>query len=144
MPEVYFTVFGVSFLAATLIPMSSEVILGSLVAATGSDILALWLLATAGNTLGGVVNWALGLYCLRWQERSWFPFTTDQLDRAERWFSRYGTWTLLLAWLPVVGDPLTFAAGVLRVRLLVFVIFVTAGKGARYVMVVAAAQQLAW
>ena len=142
--EVYFTVFGISFLAATLIPMSSEVVLASLVSATNQDIFVLWLLATAGNTLGGVVNWALGIYCLRWQERKWFPFKADQLDRAEKWFSRYGTWTLLLAWLPIVGDPLTFAAGVLRVRLYVFVVFVAAGKGARYAIVAVAAQQFTW
>jgi membrane protein YqaA with SNARE-associated domain len=142
--EVYLTVFGVSFLAATLIPMSSEVVLASLVAATDQDVYALWALATAGNTLGGVVNWTLGLYCLRWQDRKWFPFKIDQLHRAQRWFSRYGTWTLLLAWVPIVGDPLTFAAGVLRVRLPVFVMFVAAGKGARYAMVVAAAQLFTW
>ena len=122
--------------------MSSEVVLGSLIAATDHDIVVLWLLATAGNTLGGIVNWVLGLYCLRWQDRSWFPFRPIQLERAEKWFSRYGTWTLLLAWLPIVGDPLTFAAGVLRVRLLVFVILVAAGKGARYAMVTAAALQI--
>ena len=122
--------------------MSSEAVLGSLIAATDHDIVVLWLLATAGNTLGGIVNWVLGLYCLRWQDRSWFPFRPAQLERAEKWFSRYGTWTLLLAWLPIVGDPLTFAAGVLRVRLLVFVILVAAGKGARYAMVTAAALQI--
>ena len=144
MSSAFLTVFGTAFLAATLIPMSSEVVLASLVAASGQDVAVLWLLATVGNTLGGVVNWVLGLYCLRWQERRWFPFTPKQLDRAEYWFLRYGTWSLLLAWLPVVGDPLTFAAGVLRVRFLVFITLVAAGKAARYAAVAAASQHFVW
>jgi len=142
--EVYLTVFGVSFLAATLIPMSSEVVLASLISATNQDIFILWLLATVGNTLGGMINWALGVYCLRWQDRKWFPFKANQHDRAEKWFRRYGTWTLLLAWLPIVGDPLTFAAGILRVSLYVFVVFVSAGRGARYAIVAAATQHFTW
>lgn len=140
--DAYSTVFAVAFLAATLIPMSSEVVLASLTAATGADVFLLWLLATMGNTLGGGVNWALGMYCLRWKNRRWFPFSPTRLDRAERWFSRYGTWSLLLAWLPIVGDPLTFAAGVLRVRFAVFIALVAAGKAARYTVVAAAAWQL--
>tara|TARA_A100001037_G_C15146191_1_gene636437 strand:+ start:2718 stop:3092 length:375 start_codon:yes stop_codon:yes gene_type:complete len=124
--------------------MSSELVLASLTAATGSDVFLLWLLATVGNILGGVVNWALGMYCLRWENERWFPFSSEQLDKAERWFQRYGTWSLMLAWVPIIGDPLTFAAGVLRVRLWVFIVFVTAGKAGRYAMVVAAAQQLTW
>tara|TARA_B100000686_G_C16663661_1_gene902392 strand:- start:149 stop:523 length:375 start_codon:yes stop_codon:yes gene_type:complete len=119
--------------------MSSELVLAHLIAATGSDIFLLWLLATAGNTLGGTVNWALGIYCQKWVNKRWFPFSRIQLDKAERWFQRYGTWTLLLAWIPVIGDPLTFAAGVLRVRLWVFIMFVTAGKAGRYTIVVAVA-----
>ncbi len=119
--------------------MSSELVLAHLIAATGSDIFLLWLLATAGNTLGGTVNWALGIYCQKWVNKRWFPFSRIQLDKAERWFQRYGTWTLLLAWIPVIGDPLTFAAGVLRVRLWVFILFVTAGKAGRYTIVVAVA-----
>lgn len=138
----YSTVFSVAFLAATLIPMSSELVLANLTAAARSDVFLLWLLATLGNTLGGVVNWALGMYCLKWVNKRWFPFSKNQLDKSERWFRRYGIWSLMLAWIPVVGDPLTFAAGVLRVRLWIFIIFVTIGKAGRYAMVIAAAQQL--
>jgi len=122
--------------------MSSELVLAHLAAATRSDVFLLWLLATLGNTLGGVANWALGIHCLKWVNKPWFPFSKDQLDKAERWFRRYGTWSLMLAWIPVVGDPLTFAAGVLRVRLWIFIILVTAGKAGRYAIVIAAAQQL--
>ena len=95
-------------------------------------------LATVGNTLGAWINWALGRYFLSWRGRRWFPIKPERLDKATAWFGRYGVWSLLLAWLPVVGDPLTFAAGVLKVNVWKFLVLVAAGKGARYVVVVIA------
>ena len=136
----YFGLFLTAFLAATLVPLSSEAILATLSAADGFDIAILFAVATLGNTLGAVVNWTLGRFCLHWQDRSWFPFTAEQLVRAGNRFRRYGLWSLLLAWLPVVGDPLTFAAGVLRVRFLPFLVLVGLGKGARYAAVLSVAQ----
>jgi membrane protein YqaA with SNARE-associated domain len=82
-----------------------------------------------------MVNWGLGRYALHWQDRKWFPFKADQLQRADAWFQRYGVWALLMAWVPVVGDPLTFAAGFLRVNVWVFLILVTIGKAGRYAVV---------
>ena len=72
--------------------------------------------ATLGNTLGAVVNWILGWYLLHFQDRKWFYFSKTQIDKAQRWFRRYGVWTLLFAWLPVGGDALTLMAGIMRVR----------------------------
>lgn len=136
----YLGLFLTAFLAATLIPLSSEAVLAALAAAEGFDAALLLAVATLGNTLGAMVNWWLGRYCLHWRGRRWFPFSGDQLDRAGARFRRYGTWSLLFAWLPVIGDPLTFAAGVLQVRLPPFVILVAAGKGARYAVVLALAR----
>jgi membrane protein YqaA with SNARE-associated domain len=135
----YAGLFLSAFLAATLVPLSSEAVLAALGAARGFDLTMLVLVATAGNTLGAAVNWLLGRFCLRWRDRRWFPVNGARLDTATRWFRRYGVWSLLLAWLPVVGDPITFIAGVLRVRLTLFLVLVAAGKGARYVVVAALA-----
>lgn len=136
----YFGLFLTAFLAATVIPLSSEAVLAVLSAADGFDVAILFAVATLGNTLGAAVNWALGRFCLHWRDRRWFPVSAEQLDRAGARFRRYGLWSLLFAWLPIVGDPLTFAAGVLQVRFLPFLVLVGLGKGARYAMVLAAAQ----
>ena len=136
----YFSLFLTAFLAATLVPLSSEAVLVALSRAEGFDIAVLFAVATLGNTLGAVVNWALGRFCLHWRGRRWFPFNADQLGRAGAWFGKYGVWSLLFAWVPVVGDPLTFAAGVMRVRLAPFVVLVALGKGGRYAAVLAVAQ----
>ena len=138
----YFGLFATAFLAATLIPVSSEVVLGALTAAQGFDIWILVTVATAGNTLGSVLNWLLGRYCLHWQDRRWFPIKQATLERATERFNRFGLWSLLLAWLPVVGDPLTFAAGMFGVRFPIFVTLVAIGKAARYIAVAALARQL--
>ncbi|MCB1926791.1 MAG: DedA family protein [Rhodocyclaceae bacterium] len=131
----YLLLFGSSFLAATILPFYSEVVLFAMLR-DGGDAVPLVLTATAGNTLGAVVNWWLGRYLLNFQDRRWFYFKPAQIDKAQRWFQRYGVWTLLLAWMPVGGDPLTLIAGVMRVRLDVFVALVGLGKGLRYVTVV--------
>jgi len=135
----YAGLFLTAFLAATLLPLSSEAVLAALGNASGFDVALLFAIATLGNTLGAVVNWTLGRYCLHWAGRRWFPFSEDQLSRAGERFRHYGIWSLLFAWLPIVGDPLTFAAGVLRVPFLPFVILVGFGKAARYAAVLALA-----
>ncbi len=136
----YAGLFLTAFVAATLLPLSSEAVLAAMSNAGGYDAMLLFALATLGNTLGAVVNWALGRFCLRWAGRRWFPFTADQLARAGERFRHYGIWSLLFAWVPIVGDPLTFAAGVLRVRFPTFVILVAIGKAARYAAVLAVAR----
>ncbi|WP_455211670.1 YqaA family protein [Kaarinaea lacus] len=129
--DVYIGLFAVAFLAATILPAYSEVMFAGLLT-TGYDPLALWAWATAGNTLGAVVNWLLGRYLLHFQDRRWFPFRVDSLRRAQRWFQRWGVWSLLLAWMPVFGDALTFIAGIMRVRFGIFFVLTGIGKGARY------------
>jgi membrane protein YqaA with SNARE-associated domain len=100
----------------------------------------LLLAATVGNTLGSAVNWGLGRYLLHFRERPWFYFTTEQIDKAQHWFQRYGVWSLLFAWLPLGGDVLTLVAGVMRVRLWLFLVLVGLGKSLRYLTVMALAR----
>jgi membrane protein YqaA with SNARE-associated domain len=131
----YATLAAVAFLAATLLPLSSEAVLAALVAARGHDLAILFAVALVANTAGSCVNWLLGRYLLHWQNRRWFPVKPAALHRAQAWFQRWGTWSLLLAWLPVVGDPLTFAAGVLRVPFGRFLLLTAIGKAGRYAVV---------
>lgn len=131
--------FLAAFLAATLLPAQSELLLAGLYAAGGHSPGALLAAASAGNVLGSAVNWVMGRYLVHFQHRRWFPLKPESLDKATRWCRRWGAWSLLLAWVPVIGDPLTFAAGVLRVNFWLFLILVTIGKVGRYVAVMAAA-----
>ena len=128
-------VFLSAFLAATILPFSSELVLSAVYGAGDGDAVTLWLVASTGNVLGALVNWALGRHLLHWQDRKWFPFKACQLKRADVWFQRYGVWTLLIAWVPVVGDPLTFVAGFLRVNVWLFLTLVSIGKAGRYMAV---------
>jgi membrane protein YqaA with SNARE-associated domain len=133
--EAYFWLFSSAFLAATILPFYSEVLLFALLREGGEPV-ALVTVATLGNTLGAVVNWVLGRYLLRFQDRRWFYFSRAQIAQAQRWYQRYGFWSLLMAWLPVGGDALTLIAGIMRVRLWLFLLLVGIGKGLRYVSVV--------
>ena len=124
-----------SFLAATLLPAQSELALAGLLS---HDVAAPALLvgvATLGNTLGSLVNWLLGRWAHRLGERRWFPLKGDALRKAEAWYHRYGRWSLLLSWAPVIGDPLTLAAGLLREPLLPFLLLVGLAKLGRYLVI---------
>ena len=135
----YGSLFLTAFLAATVLPFYSEVLFLALLA-QGYDPGLLLSSATAGNTLGSVVNWVLGRYLVHFENRRWFPFKRERLHRAQAWFQRFGAWSLLLAWAPIGGDALTFIAGIMRVRLDLFVLLVGIGKGARYAFLLLAAQ----
>lgn len=99
----------------------------------------MWLLvaiATVGNSLGAIINWALGRYLLHFRDRRWFYFKEKQIEKMQYWFQHYGIWSLLFAWLPLGGDALTFIAGMMRVRLIVFLPLVMIGKSVRYIALV--------
>ncbi len=130
--------FLTALLAATVLPAQSEFLLASLHLTGRHDRFILVAVATAGNVLGSVINWALGRYLIHFQDRRWFPIKGRALERATRFYQRWGVWTLLLAWTPIVGAPLTLVAGIFRTRLWVFVPLVTAGKLARYLGIVTA------
>ncbi len=133
----YGSLFLAAFLAATLLPFSSEGVLLGMIAVGGADVPLLWAVATAGNTLGAVVNWVFGRWCLHWQDRKWFPFSAKDMNKAARWFDKWGFWSLLLSWVPIIGDPITFAAGFLRIRFPLFFTLVLFAKGGRYLVVAA-------
>ncbi|MBK1681472.1 YqaA family protein [Rhodocyclus tenuis] len=116
--------FLASFLGATLLPGGSEAVLFALLRAYPEQLSSALLLATLGNTLGGMVSWACGRWLPKWQRLEALP----QLERARRW----GAPVLLLAWAPLVGDALCIAAGWLRLHWLPCVVFMALGKGARY------------
>ena len=128
-----------AFLAATLLPAQSELLLAGLYVAGEHSPWGLLAAASAGNVLGSALNWGLGRYFVHFQHRRWFPLKPESLDKATGWFRRWGAWSLLLAWVPVIGDPLTFAAGALRINFLLFLALVTIGKVGRYAAVMATA-----
>lgn len=127
----YLTLFLTAFAAATLLPAYSEVLLGAMVIQEYS-LWWLWFWATAGNTLGSVVNGVIGRQVDRFKDKRWFPVTEQQLEKARDRFNRYGQWSLLLGWMPLGGDALTLIGGVMRVPWLNFVVLVAIGKGVRY------------
>lgn len=134
----YLSLFFAAFGAASLLPMQSEAVFVALLVKGSASAWGLLVVATAGNVLGSVLNWQLGRQIERFRERRWFPASPEQLARATRWYQRYGRWSLLLSWLPIVGDPLTLIAGVLRESFWHFLALVTLAKGARYLMLYAA------
>nr|WP_255616865.1 YqaA family protein [Aurantimonas sp. VKM B-3413] len=135
--------FWSAFLAATVLPGASEVLLVALlVSGTGEPWIVLGT-ATIGNTLGSVANWACGRFLARYRDRRWFPVSAVQLDRFSGLFRRYGMASLLFAWAPIVGDALTVIAGTLRVPLVPFTLLVGIGKLGRYLVVAGGALALA-
>ncbi len=130
--------FSASFLAATVVPAQSELVLAALDAAGNHASWLLVLVATTGNVLGACVNWLLGRYLAQFQHRRWFPVKEAALARATATYQRFGVWSLLLAWVPIIGDPLTVIAGFLRTPFPLFLALVTLGKAARYVAIIAA------
>jgi len=132
---IYLSLFAISFLAATILPFSSELTLAGLIATSDYDNLLLLIAASFGNVLGSVVNWALGSYSRNLTTKKWFPFKETQIERSSKWFRKFGKWSLLFAWVPVVGDPLTLVAGILRVKFIDFIILVAIGKVSRYLIV---------
>lgn len=131
---VYFGLFLVALLAATILPAQSEALVAGLLLTGHAPVLVLTV-ASLGNIAGSVLNWLLGRGIARFRTKSWFPVNAAALDRAETWYRRYGKWSLLMSWVPIVGDPLTVMAGVLREPLGVFVVLVSIGKVGRYLVI---------
>jgi len=131
----YLILFSSAFLAATILPFYSEILVVSQYLASPESWFFIWLIASLGNTLGASVNWLLGRYLLRYQHKKWFPFKQNSLHRSQHWFQKYGVWSLLMAWAPIGGDALTFIAGVMRVKFWVFFGLTFVGKSTRYLFV---------
>ena len=121
------TLFVTGFLSSTLLPGGSEM---SLIAAIRLGDLPLWqlvLVATLGNTLGGLTNYVLGRFL---PDKDWANHT--HIHRALHWARRYGVVSLLLSWLPIIGDPLCLVAGWLRLNFWWSTIAICVGKALRY------------
>lgn len=135
--SAYGGLFLSAFIAATLLPTASEAVLVGLVVAGQQPVVCLLLVASVGNVLGAVVNWVLGRWIAHFQDKPWFPVRAASLERAQAWYHRYGKWSLLLSWAPVIGDPLTVAAGVMREPFPIFLLLVTVAKFGRYLALTA-------
>lgn len=138
----YASLFLAAFVAATILPAQSELVLTGLLASGAYSPVVLVAVASVGNVLGSVVNWVLGRAVERFRDRRWFSVGPDALARAETWYRRYGRWSLLASWMPVIGDPLTVVAGVLREPLWSFLLLVTLAKAGRYIVLALTAQSL--
>ena len=136
----FFTEFGcaglflASFLAATVLPLSSEVVLIVLLL-NKLDPILLISVATIGNVLGSFVNYLIGIWGSVFLIRNVLKISEDTFDRAKQRFKKYGVVSLFFAWVPVIGDPLTLVAGVLKINILVFFVLVTSGKLIRYIII---------
>ena len=128
------SLFLLSFCASTLLPLGSEWLLVALLL-DGSNPVNLVLIATLGNSLGAATSYLIGRLGSDWLIEKLLRIDPYRQQRAERWFKRYGSWALLLSWLPLVGDPLCLVSGMLKTAPLRFALLVTTGKGLRYATV---------
>lgn len=137
---VYATLLLVAFAAATILPLQSEAVFTGLILTGNYSTLALLAVASIGNVGGSALNWLLGYWVGSYGHRKWFPVKEVALERARRHYKRFGKWSLLLSWLPIIGDPLTVVAGVMREPFPVFLAIVAVAKFCRYLVLLAVAQ----
>ena len=130
----YLGLFLSAFLAATILPLSSEAVLTVLLF-KDFNVATLTIVATAGNVLGSLTNYGIGYWLSIDVVKKILRISDNQLLKARERFHTYGILSLCFAWVPIIGDPLTLIAGVLRIRLAWFIILVTAGKLARYIFI---------
>jgi membrane protein YqaA with SNARE-associated domain len=138
---LYAGLFLTAFAAATILPLQSEAALVGLFL-TGHPAWLLLIVASTGNVLGSIINWIVGRAVERYRDRPWFPVKPESLKRARGWYKRFGRWSLLLSWVPIIGDPITVVAGVLRERLSIFLAFVAIAKVGRYSVLIWIAHSL--
>jgi membrane protein YqaA with SNARE-associated domain len=132
----YFQLLIISFLAATILPLSSELVLSTMLLTDSFDKYLLLVVASFGNIFGSSVNWYLGKKILIFKDKKWFPVNEKQIAKSEMYFKKYGIWSLLLAWVPIIGDPLTVIAGILRVNFFTFLLLVSLSKTSRYIFLI--------
>ena len=135
--------FVLSFLAATVLPLGSEWLL-VLLLVDGAEPLTLVGVATVGNTLGACTTYAIGIYGGPWVIKRLLRIDTEQEKKAERYYARYGSWSLLLSWMPFIGDPICLVGGILRIGFGRFLVLVSSGKFLRYATVACLTVQVQW
>lgn len=138
----YPALFGISFLAATVVPLGSEWLLAALLI-KGLDPNLLLLSATAGNVLGAQTTWAIGIWGGPFLMERVLRIDAASREKAQRIYNRWGSWSLLFAWVPVVGDPLCLVGGLFRMGFLRFSLLVAIGKFGRYAFLIYVVQKAA-
>jgi len=132
---IYISLFTVAFMVATIVPFGSEMYFATLLSLNNYNNLLLLIAASIGNVLGSVFNWVCGYYVNYFIKKPWFPIKQDNIAKGTKIFNKYGKWSLLLSWVPFIGDPITFVAGTLRFSLVPFLILVSIGKVGRYLII---------
>lgn len=122
-------------MVATIVPFGSEAYFSTLLLMNKYNPFLLLFFASLGNVLGSVFNWICGYYATYFIQKKWFPINQKQIDKASFYFSKYGKLSLLLGWVPFIGDPITFVAGTLRFSFLPFLLLVSIGKVGRYLVI---------
>lgn len=125
--------FTAAFLAATILPLSSEALL-LLIIASSDQIMIPVLIASAGNVAGSFCNYFLGWKGNRLVLNKFFRLTDEEIEKASQRFIKYGSFSMLFAWIPIIGDPLTVVAGLFKMNIWIFTILVSIGKFGRYVI----------
>jgi len=138
----YLGLFIAAFLAASILPFGSELVLSALLFTDLSTVL-LVTFATVGNVLGSMVNYALGYYLKAYKVKRFFKISEARYFKLECFYKKYGLWTLLLAWVPIIGDPITVLAGLLRLNVKLFLLLVSISKLLRYIVLTVAVLQIA-
>lgn len=133
----YTSLFLAAFLAATILPAQSELGLVALLLSDAYSLTALVIIASIGNSLGAVVTWAMGRFFSHFHTKKWFPIRPQIMAKITKWYQRFGKWSLLLSWAPVIGDAFCCMAGVFRLPLLPFIVIVSFAKTTRYIVVAA-------
>jgi len=136
------TVFLSALVAATILPAQSEAILVYHLTQQPDQVILLVAVASLGNVLGSVINWVLGRFLRRFQHHRWFPASPEKLDQAQRMYDKFGRFSLLLSWVPIIGDPITIVAGIMREPLIRFVVWVSFAKAGRYIFLATIVGQL--
>ena len=131
----YSILFGSAFLAASLFPAQSELLLTSLIVSEKYSVLILLAVASAGNIAGSILNYYIGRYLMHFKNHKYFPIKENMLETSKKYFKKYDSKILLMAWMPVIGDPLTVVAGAFRTNIWMFILLVSIGKTFRYMIV---------
>lgn len=124
-----------AFGAATLLPLQSEAVLIGLLLQNTHAVWMLIAVASLGNILGSCVNWYLGVQVEKYKHKKWFPVSEQNMQKAQKTYQKYGYWSLLLSWVPMIGDPITLIAGLLKENFARFLLIVSIAKIGRYIFV---------